>query len=75
MWIAKGKRLFEPVLLLFSNTMWLFGAEFGASMNPIRALGPNLFFSEFWGVTWIYLLGPVIGCSLIASLYRPSYDK
>jgi aquaporin NIP len=74
------KQRFEFLKPVFIGTVvmlniWLFGAEFGASMNPIRALGPNLFFSGFWGVTWIYLLGPVIGCLLIASLYRPFYDK
>ncbi len=38
MWIAKGKRLFEPVLLLFSNTMWLFGAEFFAKLSRILTI-------------------------------------
>lgn len=64
---------FVGCIVMFN--IWIFGAEFGASMNPIRAWGPNLFFPEYWMVTWVYLLGPVIGCSLVALLYRACPDQ
>lgn len=67
------KPVFIGSIVMFN--IWLFGSEFGASMNPIRALGPSLFFPEYWKVTWIYQFGPVLGCSLIAFLHRSSSNE
>jgi len=35
----------------------------GASMNPFRSLAPDIARSQF-GTTWIYIVGPLIGCLL-----------
>jgi glycerol uptake facilitator-like aquaporin len=46
--------------------IWLFGSTHGAAMNPARALGPLIMFGEYTQFVWIYTLGPIIGCALVA---------
>lgn len=48
---------------------WLGGAVTGASMNPARSFGPNLFQGEML-VWWIYLLGPSLGAMAAAWCYE-----
>lgn len=45
------------------------GPVTGASMNPARSLGPNLFQGEFQNL-WIYLVGPTLGAILAALAYE-----
>jgi aquaporin NIP len=41
----------------------------GASMNPMRSLGPAIVSGDFYAL-WLYIVAPVIGASLGALLYR-----
>ena len=41
----------------------------GASMNPMRSLGPALVSGDLHAL-WLYLVAPVIGASLGAALYQ-----
>lgn len=41
----------------------------GASMNPVRSLGPALF-SGAWAYHWIYWVAPISGAILAAFIYR-----
>jgi glycerol uptake facilitator-like aquaporin len=41
----------------------------GASMNPIRSLGPALVSGDLHAL-WIYLAAPILGASLGAALYQ-----
>jgi aquaporin NIP len=45
------------------------GGVSGASMNPARSLGPALAASS-WADLWIYLVGPVVGALIGATLYQ-----
>jgi aquaporin NIP len=45
------------------------GGVSGASMNPARSLGPALAASS-WADLWIYLVGPVVGALVGATLYQ-----
>jgi MIP family channel proteins len=45
------------------------GSISGASMNPARSLGPALVSGQLGGI-WIYLVGPILGASVAALLYR-----
>lgn len=45
------------------------GSLSGGSFNPARSFGPALI-SGTWTVFWIYIVGPIIGAVLAASLYR-----
>ena len=62
----------KPALIgtIVMVNIWLFGSEFGAAMNPIRAFGPNIFYPSYWPFIWIYLLGPMMGCLAITLLFR-----
>jgi aquaporin NIP len=53
----------------------LFGGPIsGASMNPARSLGPALV-AGVWTEQWVYLLAPLVGASLGASLYQLIRDE
>jgi MIP family channel proteins len=53
----------------------LFGGPIsGASMNPARSLGPALV-AGVWTHQWVYLLAPLIGAALGASLYQLVRDE
>ena len=46
----------------------LFGAPVsGASMNPVRSLGPALVLDD-WTAWWVYLLGPMIGAVIAVAI-------
>ena len=48
----------------------LFGAPVsGASMNPVRSLGPALVIGN-WTAWWIYLLGPILGATVAVAIAR-----
>lgn len=41
----------------------------GASMNPMRSIGPALVSGDL-GALWIYIVGPLVGASIGALLYQ-----
>ncbi len=45
------------------------GPMTGGSLNPARWFGPALV-SNFWGGTWPYLVGPIVGSLLAALVFR-----
>jgi MIP family channel proteins len=48
----------------------LFGGPVsGASMNPVRSLGPALVSGDLHGL-WIYILAPIVGAGIGAGLYQ-----
>ncbi|XP_071942354.1 aquaporin AQPAn.G-like [Antedon mediterranea] len=55
-------------LAFLLNTLW--GFKFtGASMNPIRILGPLVFLGDFKNI-WVYIVAPVCGSVLAAFIYK-----
>jgi MIP family channel proteins len=42
----------------------------GAAVNPARAFGPELVYNVWESYTWIYYVGPCVGCVLAALLYE-----
>ncbi|GAA5855489.1 hypothetical protein JCM8547_007857 [Rhodosporidiobolus lusitaniae] len=42
----------------------------GGSLNPARSFGPAVVLKEFSGYHWIYWLGPALGATIAAGLYR-----
>ena len=44
------------------------GPVTGASMNPARSLGPGIVAADLHSI-WIYLLAPIVGALLAASVY------
>ncbi|XP_033121635.1 aquaporin AQPAn.G-like [Anneissia japonica] len=58
-----------PVGLAFLlNTLW--GFKFtGASMNPVRILGPLVILGNLENI-WVYVAGPTCGCLLAAFVYK-----
>jgi glycerol uptake facilitator protein len=65
--------------LTLAATIWALGAVSGASLNPARSFGPaivSLYFSSQPIVDyWIYVVGPILGALLAASLYRVIYKR
>ncbi|KAL0442600.1 UNVERIFIED_CONTAM: Aquaporin NIP1-1 [Sesamum latifolium] len=51
------------------NVMFAGYANFGASMNPARSLGPAIVSSNYRGL-WIYMLGPTAGAIAGAWVYN-----
>jgi hypothetical protein len=48
----------------------MFGAPIsGASMNPMRSLGPALISGDLHAL-WLYIVAPISGASLAALTYR-----
>jgi glycerol uptake facilitator-like aquaporin len=41
----------------------------GGALNPARWFGPALV-SNFWGGTWPYLVGPIVGSLLAALVFK-----
>jgi len=41
----------------------------GASMNPVRSLGPAFVHSKYTGI-WIYILAPILGAVVGALVYN-----
>jgi aquaporin Z len=39
----------------------------GASMNPVRSLGPTIVGGQ-WGEAWIYVVGPLVGAALALAI-------
>ena len=58
--------------LIIAVDILIAGPITGASMNPARAFGSQLVFSE-WPDAWIYYVGPLIGGVLAAVLYTQLY--
>lgn len=67
------------IALTLSATIWALGAISGASLNPARSLGPALISLLFdtapMAYYWIYLVGPVLGAMLAATLYGTIYRR
>ncbi|GAA6002176.1 hypothetical protein JCM10207_003110 [Rhodosporidiobolus poonsookiae] len=42
----------------------------GGSLNPVRSFGPSVVVKRFSGYHWIFWLGPILGASIAAVLYR-----
>lgn len=55
-------------LTVGANALWA-GPISGASMNPARSLGPALV-SGTWTSQWIYVVGPIIGAAIGATIYQ-----
>ncbi|XP_078429422.1 putative aquaporin NIP-type [Wolffia australiana] len=49
--------------------VFIAGPITGASMNPVRSLGPAIVMHNYEGI-WVYLLGPMIGTFLGAAVYN-----
>jgi len=54
--------------LLVCVEVMVFGAITGASMNPIRAIGPHIS-ANFPGGLWIYIFGPTLGFLLVTEVF------
>ena len=54
--------------LLVCAEVIVFGAITGASMNPIRAIGPHMA-ANLPGGLWIYIFGPTLGFLFITELF------
>jgi aquaporin Z len=57
-----------PIGLAIAVDILIGGFFTGAAMNPARAVGPELI-SGTWTDWWVYIVGPVTGGILAASLY------
>jgi aquaporin NIP len=60
----------EAAAIAIGGTIGLDGGPIsGASMNPIRSVGPA-FVSGDLHVLWLYIVAPVVGASIGALLYQ-----
>jgi aquaporin Z len=57
-----------PIGLVLTFDILVGGFFTGASMNPARSFGPALL-SKTWTDYWVYLVGPITGAIIAASLY------
>ncbi|CAG4992816.1 unnamed protein product [Parnassius apollo] len=77
-WDPVNKDSLESVSLKIGFTiagLSIAGGPFtGASMNPARSLGPALWTST-WNAHWVYWIGPLLGGSLSAILYKYTWLK
>ena len=60
--------------LVLTMDILMGGSLTGASMNPARSFGPALALTSFDGF-WIYLVGPLAGGAIAASLYERLFVK
>jgi MIP family channel proteins len=67
----RARREWAPLTigLTLGLGVMIFGPLTGGSLNPARWFGPALI-ANFWGGTWPYIVGPVVGALLAALLYR-----
>jgi MIP family channel proteins len=67
----RARREWAPLTigLTLGLGVMIFGPLTGGSLNPARWFGPALI-ANFWGGTWPYIVGPIVGALLAALLYR-----
>jgi len=67
----RARREWAPLTigLTLGLGVMIFGPLTGGSLNPARWFGPALI-ANFWGGTWPYVIGPLVGAILAACLYR-----
>ena len=58
-----------PIGLTISIVILAIGPMTGAAINPARWFGPALV-SGVWTNSWVWILGPLIGAGLAATLYE-----
>jgi aquaporin TIP len=58
-----------PIALTVGACIFAAGPLTGASMNPARTFGPAICGSH-WDLHWAYWVGPVVGATLAALVYR-----
>ncbi|XP_072943453.1 uncharacterized protein [Epargyreus clarus] len=72
-WDARNRRLLDSwplrIGLAVAGLSLVGGDLTGASMNPMRSLGPALCSGD-WTHHWIYWVGPLSGSALCSALYR-----
>jgi MIP family channel proteins len=65
--------------LVLAASIWALGSISGAALNPARAFGPafvSLLFTDTPMLYyWIYVVGPILGGLLAATLYRLIYKR
>ncbi len=67
----RARREWAPLAigLTLGFAVMIFGPLTGGSFNPARWFGPALI-GNFWGGTWPYIAGPILGSVLAAVFYR-----
>ena len=67
----RARREWAPLAIgtTLGMAVMIFGPLTGGSFNPARWFGPALI-SDFFGGTWPYIVGPLLGCLAAAGLYR-----
>jgi len=67
----RARREWAPLAIGFTLGLdvMIFGPLTGSAVNPARWFGPALI-GNFFGGTWPYLVGPIVGAILAALLYR-----
>jgi glycerol uptake facilitator-like aquaporin len=67
----RARREWAPLAigLTLGLDVFIFGPLTGSAVNPARWFGPALI-GNFFGGTWPYLVGPIVGAILAALLYR-----
>lgn len=55
--------------LVVALAIWWGGPITNTGLNPARTMGPSLVAGQ-WDSWWVYLVGPVVGATLVAVLWR-----
>jgi aquaporin Z len=55
---------------LIAALVWAGSPPTGASLNPVRSVGPSVVFGEGLGALWLYLVGPMAGAVAVALAWR-----
>ncbi|XP_041376331.1 aquaporin-5-like [Gigantopelta aegis] len=63
----EGSRSLSIGLVISMEVPWVFQYT-GASMNPVRSLGPAIVM-EMWDKHWVFWLGPILGAVVAGVLY------